>query len=66
MDPIIPSQPPLLITFDEAAVLLSVSPRTVRRMVSRGELDVVRITPDAPRIRYTDLVARVESRESAP
>ena len=49
-------QPPILVTLDEAASLLSLSLRTVQRMAKDGRLDVVRPTPDAPRIRYDDLV----------
>ena len=51
---------PLLVNFVQAAELLSVSLRTVQRLVVRGELEVVRPTADAPRIRYADLVARTE------
>ena len=51
-----PFQNPILVTLDEAASLLSVSLRTVQRMVADGRLAPVRPTPDAPRIRYDDLV----------
>lgn len=51
-----PFQPPLLVTYDEAAQLLSVSARTVQRMIGRGDLAVVRLTVDTPRLRYADLV----------
>lgn len=50
-----PFQPPILVTYDEAAALLSVSSRTVQRLVKNGRLEAVRLTPDAPRIRYADL-----------
>ena len=56
MDDKTPFQPPLLVTLDEAARLLSVSARTVRRMIDDGRLEAVRPTPDAPRLRYADLV----------
>jgi excisionase family DNA binding protein len=48
--------PPVFVTLAEAARLLSVSLRTVQRMVARGELEVIRLTPDTPRIRYEDVV----------
>ncbi len=50
------SQPPLLVTLGEAAALLSVSLRTVQRMAADGRIEVVRPAPDAPRVRYADLV----------
>lgn len=51
-----PFQRPILVTLEGAASLLSVSLRTVQRMVRDGRLAVVRPTPDAPRLRYDDLV----------
>lgn len=51
-----PFQQPVLVTFKQAAVLLSVSLRTVQRLAARGRLPVVHLTPDMPRIRYVDLL----------
>ena len=51
-----PFQRPILVTYDEAATLLSVSLRTVQRMVCDGRLVAVHPTPDSPRLRYDDLV----------
>ena len=51
-----PFQRPILVSLDEAASLLSVSLRTVQRMAKDGRLAVVRLTPDAPRVRYADLL----------
>jgi excisionase family DNA binding protein len=50
-----PFQPLLFVSLPEAARLLSVSLRTVQRMVKAGRLRVVYVTPDAPRIAYADL-----------
>lgn len=44
----------LAVTYDEAARLLRVSERTVRRLVSSGALSAVRVG-SAPRIRVEDL-----------
>jgi excisionase family DNA binding protein len=51
-----PSQPPILVTLSEAALLLSVSLRTVQRMVRAGKLSVIYVTEDAPRIAYAELL----------
>lgn len=51
-----PFHRPILVTYDEAAILLSVSLRTVQRMVADGRLVAVHPTLDAPRLRYDDLV----------
>gem|GEM_PF-4948126 len=60
-----PSQEPLLVTPRRAATLLSVSERTVRRMISSGRLEVVRLTPDTPRVRY-DSIVRLIADASGP
>lgn len=49
-----------LFTKSEAAKLLAVDPKTVYNLVTRGMLPVVRITPDAPRFRLSDLRAFIE------
>jgi hypothetical protein len=51
-----PFHPPLLVTLAEAAVLLSVSLRTVQRMTASGKLGIVYVTPDIPRIAYAELL----------
>jgi excisionase family DNA binding protein len=55
-----PFQPPLLVTPSEAAVLLSVSVRTVQRMTASGKLSVVYVTPDTPRIAYAELLGLLD------
>jgi excisionase family DNA binding protein len=54
-----PFQPPVLVTLAQAAELLSVSLRTVQRMVKAGRIEVVYVTPDTPRVRYGDLTSLV-------
>ena len=46
---------PLLITFEEAGRLLGVSRRTVDRLCQSGRLTVVRVTPDTPRVRMSEV-----------
>lgn len=53
---------PLLITFEEAARLLSVSLRTIQRMVRDGTFAAIRVTADAPRLRYADIIAYSEGK----
>ena len=45
----------ILVTISEAARLLAVSPRTIYRLIERGELDCYKVIADAPRIRRSDL-----------
>jgi excisionase family DNA binding protein len=49
------ANPPLLVTFERAAELLSISRRTVVRLCESGKLEVIRVTPDAPRLRFEDV-----------
>ena len=51
---------PVLITLAKAAELLSVSRRTVVRLCDRGDLEVVRLTPDTPRVRTEDVIRLAE------
>lgn len=51
----------LLLTYTEAAGLLSCSTRTLRRLVSAGKLVEVRVTSDAPRLRREDIELMVSS-----
>lgn len=51
--------PSLLVTVAEAARILCISQRTVYRMVERGQLQVIKVTPDTPRVRRADLEALV-------
>lgn len=44
-----------LMTFREVADYLSLSPRTVERMVHAGELPAVRLSPRAVRFREVDV-----------
>lgn len=50
-----------LLTFGEAAKLLSISLRQFRRLVDGGKLPVVRISDRAPRIRPGDLEKLISS-----
>jgi excisionase family DNA binding protein len=50
-------QVPLLITYKDAARLLSCSLMTVRRMVKRGDIELVMLTPGAPRISMSSIEA---------
>jgi excisionase family DNA binding protein len=60
-------QKSLLMTQAEAAALLGVSRNTVVRLVKRGALEKVRITPDMkPRVRREDVIALAEQRQGAP
>ena len=45
----------LLVTYAEAAEMLSVNARTVRRLVDKGDLDKVYVTPRSPRIPVVSL-----------
>lgn len=51
------SQAPIdhLISIGEAAQVASVSTKTVRRMIARGEISAVRFGPRSVRIRVSDL-----------
>ncbi len=60
-----------LMTFEEVASALAVSARTIYRMIDRGQLPVVRVTPDAPRIRASTVHALItrgsaETAEASP
>lgn len=48
---------PPLVTLDTAAELLSISKDTLRRMISRGEIEAVRIGPRLLRVRTESLFA---------
>lgn len=52
---------PLMFDYDDAARLLSVSPRTIRRLVASGELPAVTVTPGTRRILRADLEAYAHS-----
>lgn len=54
---------PLLLTYNEAASILSCSTRTIRRLVKAGKLFEVRITRDAPRFRREDIESLVSSND---
>ena len=63
MKPERPHSPSQLLTINDAAALLKVSPKTVRRLIKSGELPVVRIGR-LVRIRpedAADLIARKRS-----
>lgn len=44
-----------MVTIAEAAERISVSVPTIRRMIHRGELPAVRLTPKVIRVRLADL-----------
>lgn len=58
----LPSPAPILVTFQTAAEQLSVSTRTIRRMVDSGSLPVVKIGAST-RIPYQALIAYAEGNE---
>lgn len=51
---------PLLLNYGDAARLLSVSVRTVQRMVRDGRLTPFYLTTDTPRLRLSDLTKLTE------
>ena len=59
-----PTLPPLeeLLTVDEVAKLTRQSPRTIRRLIARGEIPIVRPVPGSVRIAPADLRAYLEER----
>ena len=42
-----------LVTIKEAAFMMSVSERTIYRLIEAGKLAILRITADTPRIRWS-------------
>ncbi len=50
-----------LLTVEEAANWLAVSKPTIRRMISRGEIPIVRIAQRNVRIKLSDLEKYIES-----
>jgi excisionase family DNA binding protein len=66
--PSAPSAGPALLTTQEAAELLHVHPRTIQRLVERGELAAVRVGTAVrfDRTDIADLTARLKSRASGP
>lgn len=59
-------EPPLAVTIDSAAHLLTVSRRTIYRLAATGRLRIVRITPDAPRIMQADLESFLNDCKAPP
>ena len=51
-----------LITVNEAAARLGLSPLTIRRLIREGKLPHVRPTPRAVRVREADLEAFLQGR----
>jgi excisionase family DNA binding protein len=51
-----------LLTIPNVARRLTVSIRSVYRLIERGELPIVRILPDTPRVRVTDIDALITRR----
>lgn len=50
-----------LLTYDQAAEVLGVSPRTVRRMVDRGQLPVVNLSARCHRIDPDDIDRMIQA-----
>lgn len=53
---------PLLIRLDQAAKILAVSRRTIVRLCEQGRLELVRVTPDTPRLRLEDVLKLASGR----
>jgi len=51
---------PLLLSIEEAAGLIRVSPRKFHDLIRIGEIRPVQVTPDLPRITLSELKAYVE------
>ena len=61
------SDVPLVLTTAEVAVLLRVSPRTVRRAVDAGSLRAIRLLPGgAPRFSRADIEALIAGGQMRP
>lgn len=58
-----PSQPPILLTLDQAAEQLQVSVRTLSRWCARGEVPCVRFGPRIVRVRMDSIQRVVAERE---
>lgn len=56
---------PLLLSLDEFASLVSVSPRTVRRLIDDGEIAVTRVGARL-RIPYTEIQRYLDSAKPEP
>jgi excisionase family DNA binding protein len=52
-------------TFEQASERLNVHPRTVRRLVDRGELRVIRVTANRPRIADLDIERFIAAKAGA-
>lgn len=52
---------PDLVKRRDAAERLGVSEATIRRLIRKGELTEVRVTPDCPRVRVVDIDRLVSS-----
>ena len=46
----------MLLTFSQAANLLAVSRRTIARLCDQGRLTCIRVTPDTPRVRFSEIL----------
>jgi excisionase family DNA binding protein len=55
-----------MISIDEAAEQLSVSRRTIRRLISKGDLVAYRVGTDLIRIKPEDLAQLLKRRRVAP
>lgn len=53
-----------LLTLAEVSDILSLSPRSVRRLVLAGDLEVVQVGPHSPRIPPASVARFIESRST--
>ena len=51
------TDPARLLSYEQAAKLLSISLRHFRRLVDDGKFTIVRVSPRAPRIRASEVLA---------
>lgn len=58
-----PSEPSLVLTYEEAAAALRVSTRTVERLVEKGELLSIRISDRITRVQRSDLDEYLKHRQ---
>ena len=56
--------PPLAVTVDTTGAMLGVSRRTIYRLAKQGEIRIVKITSDSPRVLRADLEAFLASKSA--
>jgi hypothetical protein len=53
-----------LLTYEDVATILRLSARSVRRMATRGDFEVVHVGPRSPRIRPESVAAFIDAHSS--